>query len=178
MIRARSIYTAPFGDLVISVTNIGVYSISFDKMSVEQADSTIGDNERMSIIENPEHPILVETHRLLSLYFDGFLRSFKELPLDLSGTEFQMGIWMDLLEIPYGRTVSYRELAIKAGDEKKSRAVGMACGRNPIMIAIPCHRVIGSSGEITGYAGGIGVKNWLLHHESSHLLGATQGSLF
>lgn len=102
--------------------------------------------------------------RQLDAYFAGDLKSF-DLPLDLRGTPFQLKVWQALQEIPYGQTISYGELARRVGNPKASRAVGLANGKNPVSIIVPCHRVIGASGSLTGYGGGIERKRWLLDLE-------------
>lgn len=112
-----------------------------------------------------ETALIKETFKQLSEYFSGKRVEFN-LPLAPSGTEFQKQVWNALLKIPYGETRSYKELAQIIGNEKASRAVGMANNKNPLMIVIPCHRVIGANGNLTGYAGGIGVKKRLLELES------------
>ena len=100
----------------------------------------------------------------LAEYFAGKRRSFS-LDLAPAGTEFQLAVWDVLRTIPYGSTISYGEQALRLGDVRKSRAVGAANGRNPISIVVPCHRVIGSDGTLTGYGGGLPRKKWLLEHE-------------
>jgi methylated-DNA-[protein]-cysteine S-methyltransferase len=102
----------------------------------------------------------------LEAYFAGELTTF-DLPMRLSGTEFQRKVWSGLQAIPYGETISYGELARRVGNPAASRAVGLANGRNPIAIIVPCHRVIGSNGQLTGYGGGIDRKVWLLEHEGA-----------
>ncbi|MEN9643474.1 MAG: methylated-DNA--protein-cysteine methyltransferase [Actinomycetota bacterium] len=97
-------------------------------------------------------------------YFAGERREF-DVPLDPVGTEFQQRAWEVLRTIPYGQTISYGEQAARLGDRNKSRAVGAANGRNPISIIVPCHRVVGSTGKLTGFAAGLDAKEWLLHHE-------------
>ncbi|MHB8097125.1 MAG: methylated-DNA--[protein]-cysteine S-methyltransferase [Erysipelotrichaceae bacterium] len=92
-------------------------------------------------------------------------RKVFDLPLHLEGTEFQKQVWNALLEIPYGETRTYQEIAIRIGKPKAVRAVGGACNRNPIGIIVPCHRVIGKNGSLTGYAGGLSYKELLLNHE-------------
>ncbi|MBN1967998.1 MAG: methylated-DNA--[protein]-cysteine S-methyltransferase [Candidatus Delongbacteria bacterium] len=114
-----------------------------------------------------ESDLLVEAERQLKEYFVG-VRSKFELPLTTVGTDFQKSIWNLLLEIPYGETVSYRELASKLNNPKAVRAVASANGANSISIFIPCHRVIGSDGSLTGYAGGLNSKLMLLKLESSY----------
>jgi methylated-DNA-[protein]-cysteine S-methyltransferase len=107
------------------------------------------------------HPVLLETERQLREYFDGRRRSF-DLKLDFSGTEFQRKVWSALLTIPYGETRSYMQIAKQIGSPDAVRAVGAANGRNPISIIAPCHRVIGSNGKLTGFAGGLETKAFLL----------------
>jgi len=114
--------------------------------------------------ENPA--ALKETVGQLRAYFAGELRDF-DVPLAPEGTAFQQNVWRRLCEIPYGETVSYGELARRIGNPKASRAVGLANGANPIPIIIPCHRVIGSDGSLTGFGGGLDSKRWLLDLERS-----------
>jgi methylated-DNA-[protein]-cysteine S-methyltransferase len=106
-------------------------------------------------------PVLEETIRQLAAYFAGRLEIF-DLPLAPEGTRFQRNVWRHLGEIPYGQTISYGELACRIGNPRASRAVGLANGSNPIVIVIPCHRVIGSNGKLTGYGGGLPIKEKLL----------------
>jgi methylated-DNA-[protein]-cysteine S-methyltransferase len=110
-------------------------------------------------------PILIEAASQLRAYFDGQLRRF-ELPLAPHGTPFQQRVWQALLDIPYGRTCSYGEIAAMINAPGKARAVGAANGSNPIAIIIPCHRVIGTHGDLVGYGGGLDTKRWLLELES------------
>jgi methylated-DNA-[protein]-cysteine S-methyltransferase len=100
----------------------------------------------------------------LDAYFAGELSSF-DLEMNLLGTPFQQRVWTELCAIPYGETISYGELARRVGNVNASRAVGLANGRNPISIIVPCHRVIGANGSLTGYGGGLERKTWLLEHE-------------
>ncbi|MFK7811975.1 MAG: methylated-DNA--[protein]-cysteine S-methyltransferase [Maribacter sp.] len=101
----------------------------------------------------------------LQEYFEGQRENFN-LQLNPQGTAFQQGVWEELLEIPYGKTMSYLDLSKRLGDVKAIRAVAAANGKNPLWIIVPCHRVIGSDGSLTGYAGGLHRKKWLLDHES------------
>ncbi|MBQ4040890.1 MAG: methylated-DNA--[Oscillospiraceae bacterium] len=103
----------------------------------------------------------------LNEYFAGTRKSF-DLPLKFDGTEFQNRVWRELQNIPYGKTISYKELAEKTGNIKACRAVGMANNKNPLPIIIPCHRVVGSNGKLTGYAGGLEVKKFLLELEQEY----------
>ncbi|WP_104735028.1 methylated-DNA--[protein]-cysteine S-methyltransferase [Hanstruepera ponticola] len=109
----------------------------------------------------------------LNEYFDGERKKF-DLNLNPQGTDFQKRVWDELLHIPYGKTLSYLNLSKKLGDVKAIRAVANANGKNPLWIIVPCHRVIGSDGSLTGYAGGLHRKQWLLEHESPY----KQQSLF
>lgn len=117
--------------------------------------------------------VLQEAVSQLMAYFEGKRTTF-DFKLNLKGTEFQQKIWNGLLEIPFGKTISYLELSKKLGDVKAIRAVASANGKNPLWIVIPCHRVIGTDGSLTGYAGGLWRKKWLLQHENP----TTQQSLF
>lgn len=112
-----------------------------------------------------EHAILRETARQLLEYFAGTRRAFA-LPVLADGTTFQRAVWSELASIPFGATRSYGELARAIGSPRASRAVGSANARNPISIVVPCHRVVGSAGALTGYAGGLPAKRWLLAHEA------------
>ncbi|HMG03068.1 MAG TPA: methylated-DNA--[protein]-cysteine S-methyltransferase [Edaphobacter sp.] len=116
------------------------------------------------LVEDADHPILTKAEQQLNEYFAGKRKTFK-LPLDMRGTPFQKNVWEALLAIPSGETKTYGELAKQLGAPLASRAVGAAIGRNPISIVVPCHRVIGSSGKLTGFAGGLDTKACLLGHE-------------
>ena len=110
-------------------------------------------------------PILEDAVHQLTEYFEGTRRVF-DLTLNPQGTDFQKRVWNELLNIPFGKTTSYLELSKKLGDMKAIRAVAAANGKNPLWIVVPCHRVIGSNGDLIGYAGGLHRKKWLLEHES------------
>lgn len=118
-----------------------------------------------SLEEDENHPVLLETERQLQDYFAGKRDRFS-VKLDFAGTEFQKKVWNALLAIPFGETRSYAQIAKQIGHPKAVRAVGAANGRNPISIIAPCHRVIGSNGKLTGFAGGLGTKAFLLNIES------------
>ena len=118
-----------------------------------------------------ETPVLRQVKDWLDRYFAGEAPAPRQIPMAPRGTEFQQRVWKRLLEIPYGETVSYGALARALAGETgrmSAQAVGGAVGRNPISILIPCHRVVGANGSLTGYAGGIAVKKWLLEHEEVH----------
>lgn len=114
---------------------------------------------------DPQHPILIEAERQLREYFAGERIQF-DLPLQLNGTEFQKKVWQALRDIPFGKTRSYQDLARAVGSPKASRAVGAASGKNPLSIVVPCHRVVGADGALTGFAGGLGTKAALLALEA------------
>jgi methylated-DNA-[protein]-cysteine S-methyltransferase len=122
--------------------------------------------DALPVAESAQNAILDSTETQLSEYFSGERKSF-DLPLSPQGTLFQRQVWAMLVTIPFGETCSYGELAKKLGDSKLSRAVGAANGANPISIIVPCHRVIASTGHLTGYAGGVEIKKFLLDFESA-----------
>jgi len=120
------------------------------------------------LIQDHQHPMLIRVKKQLEQYFAGQRQQF-DLPLDFQGTDFQQQVWQTLLTIPYGETRSYKEIAVQIGNEKAVRAVGAANGRNPISIIAPCHRVIGSTGALVGFAGGSDKKQILLSLEQSQI---------
>ena len=149
-------YESPVGSLFIECTAHALRKISFSQAQEASAASL-------------EDCKLAQTLRLqLDEYFAGERTSF-ELPLDAQGTPFQKSVWKALCEIPYGKTCSYADIAARLGNDKACRAVGMANHNNPIAIVIPCHRVIGKNGALTGYAGGMEKKRTLLQLEADTL---------
>jgi methylated-DNA-[protein]-cysteine S-methyltransferase len=114
----------------------------------------------------PDDAWFADVAEQLDAYFAGDLREF-DITLDLVGTDFQRRVWAQLRTIPYGETISYGELAARVGNANASRAVGLANGKNPVSVIVPCHRVIGADGSLTGYGGGLDRKTWLLAHESA-----------
>ena len=112
--------------------------------------------------------VLDRAQRQLEEYFSGRRREF-DIPMDMGGTDFQRKCWQALTEIPYGETRSYSDIALQVGSPKGVRAVGMANHVNPIPIIVPCHRVVGKNGSLTGYAGGLDMKTWLIEHEKRHI---------
>jgi methylated-DNA-[protein]-cysteine S-methyltransferase len=145
---------SPVGKLKLVASDKGLVAILWEKDSPRRVRL----NEP---VENQEHPVLVETERQLGEYFAGKRKAFS-IALDMRGTQFQKNVWEALLAIPFGETRSYGQLAKQLGNPQASRAVGAANGRNPVSIIVPCHRVIGSSGKLTGFAGGLGTKAHLL----------------
>ena len=126
------------------------------------------DNSKLvnTIQLQPEDPNMFNVYLQLKEYFSGERKDF-DLPLEIEGTEFQKRVWNELLKIPYGRTISYKDLAVRLGDEKVIRAAASANGANPFPIVIPCHRVIGTDGSLIGYGGGLEIKEKLLVLEGS-----------
>ncbi|QTO53243.1 methylated-DNA--[protein]-cysteine S-methyltransferase [Duffyella gerundensis] len=116
-------------------------------------------------VENADHPLLLQAEQQLQEYFAGTRQRF-DLPLDFAGTEFQRKVWAALVSIPFGETRSYKQIAEQIGHPRAMRAVGAANGRNPVSIIAPCHRVIGANGKLTGFAGGLDIKAFLLSLES------------
>lgn len=150
-------------------TPLGIAEISGDVDGITCI--SILDIEKESSTDIPQE--LQLPVKELNEYFDSKRTDFT-FKLNPKGTEFQQKVWQELSQIPFGKTVSYMDLAKKVGDIKAIRAVGSANGKNPLWIVIPCHRVIGSDGSLTGYAGGLWRKKWLLEHENP----SNQGSLF
>lgn len=147
----------------IIISPLGTTKIIGDKKGIVSISILNADEKPTDII-----PIELEdcVHQL-NEYFEGKRTTF-ELPLNPEGTDFQKKVWRELRTIPYGKTCSYLELSKQLGDVKAIRAVANANGKNPLWIVIPCHRVIGSDGSLTGYAGGLQRKKWLLEHESPY----------
>ena len=127
------------------------------------------------LTEDRNHPVLTEAERQLNDYFAGKLKKFS-LALAFAGTEFQKEVWRALLTIPFGETRSYAEIAGYIGRPKAVRAVGAANGKNPISIIAPCHRVIGADGRLTGFAGGLEAKAYLLNLEAAHFAGGKKAA--
>jgi methylated-DNA-[protein]-cysteine S-methyltransferase len=152
-----SIYESPIGKILVSASDRGVIEVSFAK----NGESCLA----MGETNDASGAILKECSKQLEEYFTGCRRSF-DVPLDLNGTPFQLSVWRTLLLIPFGATWSYGKVASQIGRPKSSRAVGGANHRNPVSIIVPCHRVIGSDGKLTGYGGGLWRKEWLIAHES------------
>ena len=151
--------------------NVFYYDSDIGKIGIAEENSFItnvffGDELKDFTIN--ETPIMKEAHNQIEEYLKGE-RKYFDLPISPSGTKFQQRVWDALKTIPYGKTVSYKDIAITVGNEKACRAVGMANNRNPISIIIPCHRVIGKNGKLIGYGGGLAIKEYLLRLENSNL---------
>ena len=148
---------SPIGKLKLVASDEGLVAILWENdrpRRVRLAD----------LVENPAHPMLLRTEKELNEYFSHKRKAFT-VPLDMRGTYFQEQVWEALLGIPFGETRTYGQLANQLGNPKATRAVGAANGRNPIAIIVPCHRVIGFSGKLTGFAGGLDAKDHLLKLE-------------
>lgn len=146
-------YESPIGIIEIEGSSDAISSIMF-----------VEENEKINLIQVDTPPVLVECYNQLDEYFKGSRFDFT-FPYEFEGTEFQKTVWQALTKIPYGETVAYQHIARSIENEKAVRAVGSANGKNKLSIVIPCHRIIGSNGKLTGYAGGLWRKEWLLNHE-------------
>lgn len=148
---------------------IGILKITASDRAVTAVERIISEEEKPAGMEDKmiEHPVIRQCCEELQEYFAGCRQSF-DVPLAPSGTPFQQRVWNALCQIPYGKTRTYGDVAKMAGNPKASRAVGMANHRNPILILIPCHRVIGSDGSLTGYAAGLETKKYLLQLEKEN----------
>jgi methylated-DNA-[protein]-cysteine S-methyltransferase len=147
----KTYFQSPLGTIEITGSHGVIFSVSFL------------DEQQKTPVKTPAS--LKECVKQLEEYFSGKRKKF-ELQLQPNGTPFQRHVWDELLKIPFGKTISYLQLAHQLGDEKSIRAAASANGKNPIGIIIPCHRVIGTNSDLVGYAGGLWRKQWLLDHES------------
>lgn len=177
MLVTRIIDDMPLGPMILAATEQGLSFAEFtDRRSF---DKIVGRVERMTGQQCTEGhlPVMDTTEEQLREYFAGTRQVF-DLPLYLAGSPFQVKVWEALLEIPYGITRSYKQQAIVVGDLAAIRAVASANGQNGLAIIVPCHRVIGSDGSLTGYGGGLDRKKWLLEHEQKYSGGGRQTELF
>ncbi len=149
-------YDTPIGKILIGEKDNKITHILYDGQAVPKEYAI------------NESPLLAEANRQLQEYFKGQRKEF-DLDLNPSGTEFMKKVWASLRVIPYGETRSYKDIAIAIGKDKAYRAVGLANNRNPISIIIPCHRVIGSNGNLVGYGGGLDIKSFLLDLEKANI---------
>jgi methylated-DNA-[protein]-cysteine S-methyltransferase len=158
------VMNSPVGELTIITSATGLHAVLWD------SDCNNPDYEKHinKLCQSPAEPTILQTTKQLNEYFQGKRKAF-DLPLVLNGTAFQIQVWQQLLKIAYSTTVTYAEQATKIGNKNKARAVGLANGLNPISIIVPCHRVIGSNGHLTGFAGGLEKKAYLLKLEQMHL---------
>jgi methylated-DNA-[protein]-cysteine S-methyltransferase len=149
----KTYYRSPIGTMAIVGTRENIVSVDFVEEGVRRTDALLSACVQRCVEQ-------------IDQYFKGTRKKFS-LRLQMQGTNFQKAVWQQLQKIPYGRTVSYRQIAAAIGKSTACRAVGSANGKNPISIIVPCHRVIGSDGTLTGYGGGLWRKQWLLDHEKS-----------
>jgi methylated-DNA-[protein]-cysteine S-methyltransferase len=151
---------SPVGTLKLVASDAGLVAILWERDDPKRV--RLG-----AMVEQPDHAVLAEASRQLGDYFAGRRQRFT-VKLDFRGTDFQKQVWSALMEIPFGETRSYGQIAHRLDRPGASRAVGAANGRNPISIIAPCHRVVGSNGALTGFAGGLAAKTYLLDHERRH----------
>ncbi|HYC84355.1 MAG TPA: methylated-DNA--[protein]-cysteine S-methyltransferase [Chryseosolibacter sp.] len=149
--EGRAYWNSPVGPLVIESRGDAITAVGF--LKTEKLESFPSPVVDQCLTELDEY------------FFKG--RKFFNIELQFQGSEFQKRVWSELQNIPYGRTISYQELATRLGDPNLVRAVGLANGQNPIAIVVPCHRVIGANGDLVGYGGGLDKKEWLLNHEGA-----------
>ena len=154
----------PVGMLLLTATPQGLRSILWE----HEFQSAVCQAALACCEKCATHDLIIQTKQQLKEYFSGKRRAFS-IPLDLAGTSFQLQVWEVLQGIPYGETLSYGEQAALLGDKNKARAVGLANGLNPVPIIMPCHRVIGSNGQLTGFGGGLESKAFLLQLEKSNM---------
>jgi methylated-DNA-[protein]-cysteine S-methyltransferase len=159
---ARARLHTPFGELTVVASDIGVRYVMFHN------DAHPKSFANMLIIDDARHHVVASAVQQLNEYINGDRLAF-ELPLDVVGTEFQVQAWHSLAKIPYGTTATYAQQAASIGRPTATRAIGAANGRNPVVVVLPCHRVIGADGSLTGFGGGLPTKKWLLQHESDVL---------
>ena len=156
------VYNAPIGPLLIKEDDGHIVEVSF-----MEADTRPGFRDDTPLLHSSgTSAIIANCIRELDAYFSGILREFT-VPIKLNGTDFQKRTWAALMTIPYGNTISYKQLAKRIGQPNAARAVGSANNRNPISIIVPCHRVVGANGALVGYGGGLGNKEFLLELEKA-----------
>lgn len=164
----KTIIDTPLGPLEIAATEKGICQVGFAERTVAHGGVEEVTDHYAATIVTGENEHLKQAIRELGEYFAGQRTQFT-VALDTPGTPFQREVWTALLDLSYGQTASYGQIAQRIGKPKGSQAVGLANGRNRVAIIVPCHRVVGANGKLTGYAGGIERKKWLLRHESASL---------
>ncbi|MFH1729010.1 MAG: methylated-DNA--[protein]-cysteine S-methyltransferase [Pseudomonadota bacterium] len=160
-------YKSPMGLLIISVEKSRLIALEFARSKFERQNAKCENRDQKEV--QKDFLILNEVKKQLDLYFKGKLKKFDFL-LTIQGTEFQKKVWKAMLKIPYGKQLSYKDIALKINHSKACRAVGTACNKNKIAIIIPCHRVIGSNGKLGGYATGLKNKKFLISLENENSL--------
>lgn len=176
MIITKQIIT-PLGKMLAGATDEGICLFEFPYRKMMSAINKRLLSALNDTYQEGEHSYITLLEKQMQEYFAGARKEF-ELPLHLVGTDFQKQVWNGLLQIPYGETRSYKQQSIFLGNEKAIRAVAGANGENSIAIIIPCHRVIGENGSLTGYGGGLPNKKWLLEHERKHSGKSNQMEMF
>ena len=163
---ARATIATPLGAMLALASDAGLCALEFTgRERLTRLEARLARHFPPHAIVDHDTPAIARTRAWLDAYFAGVSAAIEDLPLDMRGAEFEKRVWTALTTIPPGETTTYGALAKALGSAGASRAVGMANGANPIAIIVPCHRVIGSSGSLTGYGGGLDRKKWLLNHE-------------
>lgn len=163
-----STFNTPLGEMLAACSDKGLCRLCLPGGTGEQFFSWVSKHFSRPLIEEGKSPLLRKVEEQVNQYLNGERTTFS-VQLDLRGTPFQRRVWNALLQIPYGCTATYKDIACTAGSPGAARAVGQANNRNPIPIIVPCHRVIGSNGSLTGYGGGMHIKEWLLKLEGIEL---------
>jgi methylated-DNA-[protein]-cysteine S-methyltransferase len=169
----RTVLPTPLGDMLALASENGLCALEFTTVAgrargeerLTRLDARLRRWFPPHVFVDQEVAIIARTRAWLADYFSGATAEVGDLPLDMRGAEFERRVWSELLTIPAGSTTSYGAIAKSLGDAGASRAVGAANGANPVAIVVPCHRVIGASGSLTGYGGGLERKTWLIDHE-------------
>lgn len=167
----------PVGAMTAWAGDDGLYLFDFEyRTMLPQIQQRVLTYFKATVSEG-DHPVFGLLETQLADYFTGSLQAFN-LPLQLAGSPFQIGVWKGLMDIPFGKVRTYKQQSVLHGDEKAIRAVASANGANGIAIIVPCHRVVGTNGSLTGYGGGLHRKKWLLDHEQRHSSAVFQQDLF
>ncbi|HLF78513.1 MAG TPA: methylated-DNA--[protein]-cysteine S-methyltransferase [Dehalococcoidia bacterium] len=158
--EGTSVINSPVGPLFLRTTSKGIRRLDFLRDAIDRQSK-----ERASG-EDADSDFAAEVERQVTQYFDGTRRDF-DLPLDLTGTEFQLSVWRAIANVPFGETLTYSQIAAAVGRPTSYRAAGNACGANPVVIIVPCHRIVGTDRGLHGFGGGLDTKTFLLGHEGS-----------
>jgi methylated-DNA-[protein]-cysteine S-methyltransferase len=167
MLLSRSVIPTPLGEMLALASDAGLCALEFTgpRKRLPRLEARLSRWFPPHEIVDRDAPVISRTRKWLSAYFAGTSAAATDIPLDMRGADFEQRVWTALRAIPPGQTTSYGAIAKRLGDAGASRAVGAANGANPVAIIVPCHRVIGSTGSLTGYGGGLERKKWLLDHE-------------
>jgi methylated-DNA-[protein]-cysteine S-methyltransferase len=158
--EGTSVIDSPVGPLFLRTTSRGIRRLEFLRDAMDR------ESKRQSISADGDSEFAAEVEKQVTEYFEGARRSF-DLPLDLTGTDFQLSIWRAIADVRFGETLTYSQIAASVGRPTSYRAAGNACGANPVVIIVPCHRIVGTDRGLHGFGGGLDTKTFLLRHEGS-----------